>query len=132
MRFYRDTDGTFHRTQALAKASKLPFKDIDVPTDSHGLCEFLNLMNPPAEYLPQIRAIMSRPPGEPELKITGHVDLQIPQNIGIDLAQEGADQTVETTYEEGQPTFRFLKSRDPQAIFTCTSCGKMNNNRAKP
>ncbi len=130
MRFYRDTEGTFHRTQLEAKATKLTFSPIDVPTDSHGLCEFLNLMNPPAEYLPQIRAIMSQPP---ESVLSGtRAEMMIPDEIGIDLAQEGADQTVETTYEEGQPTFRFLKSRDPQAIFTCTSCGKMNNNRAKP
>ncbi len=133
MQFYRDSNGTFHPTQALAKATKLTFKGIDVPTDKPGLCEFLNLMNPPPEYLPQIRDIMSRPP-EPE----GAADLWAhlppkdePPVVGIDPAQEGADETVETTYREGQPTFRFMGSRDPQAIFTCKHCGKPNHNIAK-
>jgi len=128
MKMYRDANGEFHRTQLEAKATKLTFSPIDVPTDSHGLCEFLNLMNPPAEYLPQIRDIMSRPPSS-VLSGTSYETI-IPDEIGIDLAQEGGDETVVTTYREGQPTFKFMGSRNPEAIFTCVFCGKNNHNRA--
>lgn len=128
MKMYRDTNGTFHRTQLEAKATKLSFSPIDVPTDSHGLCEFLNLMNPPAEYLPQIRAIMSKPPG---ITVSGiNYDTMIPDEIGIDPGREEGDETVVTTYQEGQPTYKFMGSRNPTAIFTCVFCGKNNHNVA--
>lgn len=123
MQFYRDTNGTFHPTQALAKATKLSFKGIEVPTDKPGLCEFLNLMNPPPEYLPQIRDIMSRPPGE-------LAQGEPTEQLFSEVLEQAPTEDLEP-YREGEPSGIFAKSRDPAAIFNCTFCGKQNRNFAK-
>jgi hypothetical protein len=125
MKMYRDANGEFHRTQLEAKATKLTFSPIDVPTDSHGLCEFLNMMNPPAEYLPQIRAIMSRPPGVIISDTSDEID-----------SSENDYEPPETLidpdrpYRNGDPTLKFMGSRNPEAVFTCVFCGKNNHNKA--
>ena len=127
MQFYRDDQGTFHRTQADAKKSGRPWKGIIVPTDSHGLCEFLNLLNPPIEFLPQIRALLS---GQAVVSTADAVQPADPDPRPEEHELVGEEFTAEITYREGQPTGVFLKSRDPMAIFTCTACGKNNRNQA--
>ena len=105
MKFYRDDQGSFYRTQAQAKANKRPFDPagIDVPTDSQGLCNFLNAILPPLDQ-PIIVDTMS------------DIEAEVFQNV---LAK----------YQNGDQIGTYLGSRDPDAIYTCCSCGA--NNRPK-
>lgn len=96
MKFYIDSKGTHHRTQAEAKASGLPFEMRDISTSHQDLCDYLNSLITP----------VSEP--EPSLQL----------------------QTEPAAYKNGDPTFVFMKSRHPEAIFMCVHCGRQNHNKA--
>lgn len=50
MKLYIDRDGTYHGTQADAKASGLPWEQVEVPTDKPSLIAYLNEhCSPPPE-----------------------------------------------------------------------------------
>ena len=117
MKSYKDDRGVFHRTQAEAKASGVPFEMVDIPTDHAGLIAFVNRLSVPV------------PPPSPA-----------PEFIEIKATEEHADRGLNDTwpgdtirvrnpdYQNGDPTTPFMGSRDPRAVFTCTNCGKDNSN----
>lgn len=110
MKSYKDQRGVYHRTQAEAKASGVPFEMVDIPTSHAELIEFIN----------QIRqeqpVALSGDEGAADSHLT-----PTPQ-----VADDGDGPAP--PYENGHPTVPFMGSRDPRAVFTCTNCGKDNSN----
>lgn len=119
MKMYRDSTGSFYRTQAQAKALSIPVTPIEVPTDHAGLCEFLNAIQPPLEYLRT---------AEEMLAATGQLTTKYDMSPEGDVTMEIIPDPSFRGYKEGDPTVKFMGSRDPKAIFTCTACGKVNCN----
>lgn len=111
LKCYKDTTGKLHRTQAEAKACGQPFKEEIVPNDQQGLIDYINAIRDQQapEYFPD---------DEDDADHLSEI-IEI-GSVPFDPAK---------AYRNGDPTTPFLKSRDPAAIFTCTSCGASNVNR---
>lgn len=112
MNLYRSLGHIWTGTQADARAANNGDKDfehIDVPTDKAGLLQFLNEME--ARLAPLSITEPEPVTNEPE-PVTNEPDPDRP-------------------YRNGDPSFIFKGSRNPEAIFNCTSCGHQNRNQGR-
>lgn len=134
MKAYLHPDGHHSRTQADAKATGQPFELIDIPTDHAGLIAYINGVRAAPTGLPELgeggapgrfdqTMDIGRPPGRERLPV------MVEDADGLHPLPDPDPQLLQALqYRNGDPTTSFMKSRDPSAIFTCTSCGANNRN----
>ena len=133
MNLYRSLGHTWTGTQADARAANNGDKDfehIDVPTDKAGLLQFLNEME--ARLASEDTGTI----GEVDLSWADGVtdeDLRVPGGYrgpsGEPTNPPSGGSSVD--YKNGDPSFIFNKSRNPEAIFNCTNCGHQNRNQGQ-
>ena len=114
MNLYRSLGHIWTGTQADARAANNGDKDfehIDVPTDKASLLQFLNELQP--------KPLSTTEPVYEHQRVEGG---------GFTITNEP---DPDRPYRNGDPSFIFKGSRNPEAIFNCTNCGHQNRNQGR-
>lgn len=112
MKCYIDNTGRLHRTQAEAKASGRPFEVEIVPNDQQSLIDYINKVRDPVREPEGTEA-----PETPGATPSGNMVYTSPDQL--------------PPHKNGDTTYRFMGSRNPEAIFMCVHCGRQNHNTAE-